>query len=90
MRRWDKTIAQQLAAQENIILTAEHWDIIDFFREFYQTYELTPGMRPLINHLKKTWPLEKSNSAYLQTLFPNRFMIQVCLIAGLPKPKRCL
>ena len=83
-------MAQKLATAENIILTSEHWDIIHFFRYFYNEYQLTPSMRILIKYLKQQWPEEKATSVYLQKLFPKSFMLQVCFIAGLPKPKRCL
>ncbi len=87
---WSEAIAQQLAKQENLSLTDDHWQVIYYLRSFYQQYQLVPGMRVLIKELAAKLPPAKANSIYLQSLFPAGLMKQACKIAGLHKPVRCI
>ncbi len=45
---WSPEVAQALAAEEGLILTPEHWEVIEVLREFYRRYQLSPTMRPLV------------------------------------------
>lgn len=87
---WNETVAQTLASSDAIELTADHWQVIHFLRNFYLSYQTTPTVRIMIKELAKQMGTEKSNSAYLQQLFPQGLMKQACKIAGLPKPIRCI
>ena len=84
---WNKSIAQSLAQEQNLSLSKEHWLVLDFVREFYTQYEYTPIQRFIIKHLRSVIP--NSDSVYLKKLFPEGPR-QICLIAGLPKPARCV
>lgn len=44
---WVPGIATVMAAQDNIELTDEHWDIINFLREYYEEYQIAPAVRVL-------------------------------------------
>lgn len=88
--QWNEAFVVTTANKEQIALTVEHWEIIRFFRHFYEQYQLTPAMRVLMKHLRPLWSAEKVNSTYLQTLFPKGVMLQASRLAGLPKPSRCL
>lgn len=87
---WTPQIAEYLAQQQNIILTAEHWEIINLMRNFYFQYNASPSIRALVNAVKQQYGDSKGNSIYLHRLFPNKAAIQANLIAGLPKPIRCI
>lgn len=87
--QWDKSIAQTIARAEGITLTQDHWQVIDYLREFYQAYGVSPSIRPLVKYLATVLPAEKSGSIYLQILFPDGPAKQATKIAGLPKPARC-
>jgi tRNA 2-thiouridine synthesizing protein E len=87
---WNRNIAEQLAANENINLTEQHWEIIDLLRKFYQEFELSPAMRPLIKYIALHLGKEKANSIYLLQLFPGSPAKLAAKIAGLPKPDNCL
>ncbi len=84
---WTKTLAEFLAHKENIQLTEAHSEVIHFARSFYQQYHYSPIQRLIIKHMQKIDP--SFNSIVLQTLFP-KGPRQICLIAGLPKPARCV
>lgn len=87
---WDETVAETLAISDGIQLTSEHWQVIHFLRNFYLNYQTTPTVRIMVKELAKQMGVEKSNSIYLQRLFPQGLIKQTCKIAGLPKPVRCI
>ena len=87
---WSKEIAEAIALEENIALTQEHWAIVDLLREFYQTFDVSPAMRPLIKYVGIHLGKEKANSIYLLTLFPPSPARIASKIAGLPRPANCL
>ena len=45
---WSETIAQHIAQEEGITMSSAHWEIIHALREFYQTFDTSPAMRPLV------------------------------------------
>lgn len=89
-QEWNEEIAKELAKEENISLTNEHWELIKFVQSFYQEYNTTPAIRLLVKAVKEQYGEEKGNSRYLQRLFPNGPAKQISKIAGLPKPVKCI
>ncbi|MBN0987937.1 TusE/DsrC/DsvC family sulfur relay protein [Amphritea pacifica] len=87
---WSKEAAMQLAQQEGIELTDAHWEILHLLRDFYQTYEMSPAMRPLIKAVAAKLGSDKGKSIYLMSLFPGSPAKLASKIAGLPKPTNCL
>ena len=87
---WTEDLAIEIAARHDIVLTAEHWTVIQFVRDFYATYQTTPPIRVLVKTLKETYGPEVGNSVYLQRLFPPSAAKEIARIAGLPKPKKCI
>lgn len=87
---WDQSVAAALAHNENITLTDAHWEIIHLLRDFYQQFELSPAMRPLVKYVALHLGKNKGNSIYLLKLFPGSPAKLASKIAGLPKPDNCL
>lgn len=87
---WDEDIAQQLAQNEGITLTPEHWQLIHLIRQFYAEFDISPAMRPLSKYIKQHLGAEKSGSIYLMQLFPQSPAKYLAKIAGLPRPENCL
>lgn len=87
---WTPEVAEFLAQQHNIVLTREHWEIINFLRAFYVKYNASPSIRTLVNAVRDQYGPDKGNSIYLQKLFPGGAALQATSIAGLPKPIRCI
>jgi tRNA 2-thiouridine synthesizing protein E len=87
--QWTSDIAQTIARMESIELTPDHWEVIKYVRKFYQDFNTSPSIRPLVKYLRTVLPEDKSNSLYLQILFPEGPAKQATKIAGLPKPARC-
>jgi tRNA 2-thiouridine synthesizing protein E len=87
---WSVQVAEELARQEDIVLTPEHWEIIDLIRDFHQRRGLSPVMRILVKLVEKELGPDKGNSLYLLKLFPESPARVACKIAGLPRPVNCL
>ncbi len=87
---WNEIVANSIAQQSNITLSAAHWEVIHALRNFYQQFELSPAMRPLCKYLKMTLGADKSSSIYLLQLFPDSPAKLAAKIAGLPKPDNCI
>ncbi|WP_299592491.1 TusE/DsrC/DsvC family sulfur relay protein [uncultured Microbulbifer sp.] len=87
---WSPKIAEALAAQEDITLTDDHWDVIRLLQRFYREFELSPAMRPLVKYVGQHLGPEKGRSIFLMQLFPPSPAKIGSKIAGLPKPTNCL
>jgi tRNA 2-thiouridine synthesizing protein E len=87
---WSETVAAAIAKEEDLLLTDAHWDIIFLLRQFYQEFELSPAMRPLVKYVGLQLGKDKGNSIYLLTLFPPSPAKIASKLAGLPRPANCL
>jgi tRNA 2-thiouridine synthesizing protein E len=87
---WNEEVANNLAWQENITLTEQHWEIILFIRSYYEQYKHLPNTRVFIKAIAKTLGEDKGNSRYLHRLFPDGPLKYSCKLGGLPKPPTCL
>jgi tRNA 2-thiouridine synthesizing protein E len=86
---WNEDLASELALQDDIILSAEHWEIINIVRAYYHQYKISPVNRVLVNTIKQKLGPEKGKSIYLMRLFSGKPARLVSKIAGLPKPNNC-
>lgn len=87
---WHEELASDMAKKDNFELTDAHWEVINFVRQFYLTYNTSPAIRALTKAMKAELGEEKASSRYLFRLFPDGPAKQATKYAGLPKPKRCL
>jgi len=87
---WNEEIACQIAVLNELELTAKHWEIIFFIRDYYQMYKHLPNSRVFIKAIKKQFGEGVGNSRYLHKLFPQGPLKYACKVAGLPKPPTCL
>lgn len=87
---WSPDVAKQLAKTEGITLSPNHWELIEVIRDFYNNYEHSPAMRPLVKSVKIKLGEEKGKSIYLMKLFPGSPAKLLAKISGLPKPDNCL
>ena len=90
INEWNEDVAKILAEQENINMSEQHWEVINFLREYYNEYQIAPAVRVLTKAIGKQLGEEKGNSKYLYELFPYGPAKQACKIAGLPKPTGCV
>ena len=87
---WSEEVADHIAKSENIEMTQNHWEVVNFLRKYYEEYQIAPAVRVLTKAIGKTLGAEKGNSQYLYELFPYGPAKQACKIAGLPKPTGCV
>jgi dissimilatory sulfite reductase related protein len=87
---WSEEAAGFIAQQENVAMTPNHWEVVNFLREYYNDYQIAPAVRVLTKAIGKKLGPEKGNSKYLYELFPYGPAKQACKIAGLPKPTGCV
>ena len=87
---WTEETANFLAQQENVELGPNHWEVINFLREYYTEFQIAPAVRVLTKAIGKKLGADKGNSQYLYELFPYGPAKQACKIAGLPKPTGCV
>jgi tRNA 2-thiouridine synthesizing protein E len=87
---WTKEICETMASGDDIVLTEEHWGVLNFLRDYYEEYQVAPAVRVLTKQIKKKMGKDKGNSKYLYSLFPYGPGKQGCRFAGLPKPTGCI
>jgi|SRR5680860_560549 tRNA 2-thiouridine synthesizing protein E len=88
---WTPEIATVIAADDDIELNENHWEIITLLRLFYKTHEMSPpSNRLFVKSVKEALGEERGNSIYLMQLFPGTPAKTACRISGLPRPTNCL
>ncbi len=59
-----------MARLDNCDLNENHWEVINFLREYYDEYQIAPAVRVLTKAIGKKLGPDKGNSKYLYELFP--------------------
>lgn len=81
---WTEDVAAALATTEGVDeLNEDHWKVVKYLRDYFQTYQVAPMIRKLC----------KQSGYDLKTiyeLFPSGPAKGACKIAGLPKPTGCV
>lgn len=87
---WNHDVAQQLADNLDVSLSAWHFQVLDAVRQFYTQFGHSPATRPLIKFLMKTVSPDIDN-ALLQERFKTGLVARhLSRLAGVPKPANCL
>ena len=85
---WSENFVHARAAQEELELTNEHWEVIYFIREFHDNNGVQAPVRDMIKHFRKTWGKDRGNTRYLHDIFPKGGpQKQGNRLAGVRKPK---
>jgi tRNA 2-thiouridine synthesizing protein E len=82
---WNENIARELAHEEQIELTDDHWDVIRFMREYYEEHQIAADARYVIKHLAQRYGSEARKRLF--ELFPYGYVKQACKIAGMKRPR---
>jgi len=67
---WSDAFARVLAESEGLELTAEHWEVIRYLRQYYSDHGSQAAVRDMIRHFRKVWGAERGSNRYLHRLFP--------------------
>lgn len=80
--QWDKSMADALAAENNITLTPRHWEVLDYIQSEYKSES------PLsIRKIGKSGVVDIKE---FYQLFPMAPLKTATKIAGIPKPVSCI
>jgi len=86
---WNEEMAKQLAAEEQIQLSDQHWQVIRFLRKHCDAPGRGCSARLLLKTLSREFR-DQGGKRYLYTLFPRGPVVQACKIAGIPLPRYAL
>jgi len=80
---WDNDLGKVLASNIGIDLTDDHWKVITFLRDDYQTQGETATIRRVAT-------VGGIPTKQLFELFPKKPAKKMAYVAGLPKPHGCV
>lgn len=89
LSEWSVDVANGIAKNENVVLTDEHWDIINEAREYFEENGSVAEPRVFSKIMKQKYGVERSSQQYIYSLFPYGLIKSANKIAGLPRPKGC-
>lgn len=90
LHRWNRHLAYFIAEREGVKLSDDHWEVLNFLRQFYFEYGITPMVRILMQHMAEELGPERASREHLYQLFPKGPSRQGSRIAGLPEPQGCI
>lgn len=88
---WSEAFATALAAHDGIELYVDHWELIWYFRDYYDANQTNPTMHILVRSLGKVkgahFHDQKRYEHHIYRLFPTDPVHELCKLAGLPRPE---
>lgn len=82
---WDSDVTIQMANDDGLVLTDDHWILIDFLHRFYREYQIAPELPVLSRCLCRDQKDCRWNRKFIHQLFPMGAKA-ACRYAGLPEP----
>lgn len=79
---WNREVAEELAKEEGITLTVEHWPVLEYLREQHQ--------KNVALSIRKVGKSGVVDIKGLYRLFPDGPLKKSSRIAGIPKPASCI
>jgi len=87
---WSEAFATALARQDGIDLFVDHWELIWYFRDYFEEQQKNPTMHVLVRSLGKMkgghFHDQKRYERHIYGLFPTDPVHEICKLAGLPMP----
>jgi TusE/DsrC/DsvC family sulfur relay protein len=87
---WTEEVSLLMARADGLELGADHWTVLQIFRDYFERFDIDPPMRVLVRTTRERWGADRGNSRYLYQLFPKGPSTQACRYAGLPRPISCI
>ncbi|NMW88197.1 TusE/DsrC/DsvC family sulfur relay protein [Mobiluncus curtisii] len=81
--QWTRAVGTDLARAINLEMTPRHWEVIEFARQSFVKYHVSPSLRRM--EMAGHFPI-----AELFELFPSKPNKLICYVAGIPKPLGCI
>ena len=67
---WSEDYAMALAKQEGLLLTDQHWEVIQFLREYFAEHNVQAQVRVMVKHFSEKWGAEMGSNRRLHDMFP--------------------
>ena len=80
--QWTKEVGKAIAAEQGVVLTDKHFEVIDFIRN-----KVAEGATLTIRGINKSGVVD-AKSFY--QMFPGAPLKKSTMIAGVPKPESCI
>ena len=90
MEEWSEDFTKRIAERDDIKLYNDHWELIYYFREYYEEHMTNPTMHMLVKELgpkNKSHHEQKEYEKHIYRLFPRDPVHEICKLAGLPLPQ---
>jgi len=88
---WSEEFALALAAHDGFVLYVDHWELIWYFRDYFEETQTVPTMHRMVLELGKRegarFRDRKAYEKHLYGLYPSDPVRSVCRLAGLPMPQ---
>ena len=59
---WTEDIAGEIAKSENVEMSPNQWEVVNFLRQYYDEYQIAPAVRVLTKAIGKQLGEDKGNS----------------------------
>lgn len=82
---WSHENGEVAAQAEGIVMTEDHWKVVEFLRDYYLQHGGTTTGQDVAEALDAAFE-SSGGSAYLHRLFPKGPVAQGCRIGGVPMP----
>lgn len=86
---WSEDVSSELAKRDGLDLFVDHWELIWYFRDYYEENLSNPTMHTVIRtlgHKGDKFHDQKEYEKHIYKLFPSDPVHEVCKLAGLPMP----
>jgi tRNA 2-thiouridine synthesizing protein E len=91
LQDWNEDVAAELARQDDLDLHVDHWELIWYFRDYYNEKQVNPTMHTMVTTLGKSKGKEfhdqKAYEKHIYGLFPRDPVHELCKLSGLPMPQ---
>jgi TusE/DsrC/DsvC family sulfur relay protein len=84
---WSEAVAEEIAGEEQLLLTGEHWKVFGFMREYYDEHQIAPDARFTIKFLAQELDYGRAARKRLFELFPYGYVKQACKVSGMKRPR---
>ena len=81
--QWTHEIGADLARAIKLEMTPRHWEVIEFARESFAKYQVSPSLRRF--EMAGDFPISE-----LFELFPFKPVKLIAYVSGIPKPVGCI
>lgn len=88
---WSEEFSSEVAKLDGYELFVDHWELIMYFREYYNENLSNPTMHTIVRTLGKVkgehFHDQKVYEKHIYSLFPKDPVREICKLAGLPMPQ---